>query len=201
MPADRTRRLPAFGWGASTPRAGESASARTAGVDSGRGHILPRSWSRSLYSSRTTAQSQLNNLPRCIAPVVNVQIVRKGSGSFRRPNCRGQCPFFAYPGIGCSLIMRLHHRTRDNGLAVPRDWAGHGSGRTWIDQNMDCRDMERACISMLPEGVRMSDIFHIRQIAFGWRPAFICQFSSTRELCWHQQPDRTHCEYAPFPLE
>ena len=50
--------------------------------------------------------------------------------------------------------------------------------------------MERAFIFMLPEGVRMSDIFHIRQIAFGWRPAFICQLSSTTELYWHQQPDR-----------
>ena len=118
-PANRTRRLPAFGWAASTPRARESASARTAGFDSGRGHLLPGYWSRSLYSSRTTAQSQLNNLHRCVAPVVNPKIVRKSSDSFRRPNCRGQCPCFACPWIGCSPIIRLHHRTWDNGLTVP----------------------------------------------------------------------------------
>ena len=74
----------------------------------------------------------------------------------------------------------------------------HGLTRTWIDQDTDYQDKDRASNSMLSEGVRMS--FHIRQIAFGWHPAFLCQFSSTTERSWHQQADRAHCEYAPFPL-
>jgi ABC-type multidrug transport system fused ATPase/permease subunit len=86
-PADRTGRLPALGWGASTPRPRESASARTEGVDSGRGHLLPRSGRRKRYSSRTSAKSPAVDLHRHLAPAFHVFNFRTGAGSLARTYC------------------------------------------------------------------------------------------------------------------
>ena len=67
-PANRTGRLPAFGWGASTPRPRENASATTAGADSGRGDLVPGPGRREKYPSRTPAKSQVVDFYRHLAP-------------------------------------------------------------------------------------------------------------------------------------